>query len=125
MSAKSLEELREKEAEIQRDRSDGIRSEARNTTINDIHEQWLQLKRAESQHTGQLRVYVQDVRIPGVWKAEGRKPEKSDVRRFYNGLVDSQRLKVATVENIHTVLHQVLDLRLRTSISASIHPIMR
>lgn len=45
VSAKSLEELREKEAEIQRDRSDGIRSEARNTTINDIHEQWLQLKR--------------------------------------------------------------------------------
>ena len=36
--AKSLEELREKEAEIQRDRSDGIRSEARNATINDIHE---------------------------------------------------------------------------------------
>ena len=35
--------------------------------------------------------------------------KKSDVRRFYNGLVDSQRLKVATVENIHTVLHQVLD----------------
>ena len=33
--------------------------------------------------------------------------KKSDVRRFYNGLVDSQRLKVATVENIHTVLHQV------------------
>ena len=43
--AKSLEELREKEAEIQRDRSDGIRSEARNATINDIHEQWLQLKK--------------------------------------------------------------------------------
>ena len=70
--AKSLEELREKEAEIQRDRSDGIRAEARNATINDIHEQWLQL----SQYTGQLRVYVQDVRIPGVWEAEGRKPEK-------------------------------------------------
>ena len=30
--AKSLEELREKEAEIQRDRSDGIRAEARNAT---------------------------------------------------------------------------------------------
>lgn len=33
-------------------------------------------KGAESQYTGQLRVYVQDVRIPGVWEAEGRKPEK-------------------------------------------------
>ena len=49
--AKSLEELREKEAEIQRDRSDGIRSEARNATINDIHEQWLQLKKGLKANT--------------------------------------------------------------------------
>ena len=49
--AKSLEELREKEAEIQRDRSDGIRAEARNATINDIHEQWLQLKKGLKANT--------------------------------------------------------------------------
>ena len=33
-------------------------------------------KGAESQYTGQLRVYVQDVCISRVWKAEGRKSEK-------------------------------------------------
>ena len=66
-------------------------------------------KGAESQYVGQLRVYVQDVCISGVWKAEGRKPEKVGCAAVLQWLVDSQRLKVATVENIHTVMHQVLD----------------
>jgi site-specific recombinase xerD len=34
----------------------------------------------------------------------------SDVRRFYNKLIDERCLKINTVDNIHTVLHQVLDL---------------
>lgn len=40
-----------KKAEIQRDRNDGIRAEARNATINDIHEQWLQLKKGLKANT--------------------------------------------------------------------------
>ena len=110
MYAKSLEELREKEAEIQRDRSDGIRSEARNATINDIHEQWLQLKKGLKANTLVNYEYMYKMYVfPEFGKRKVGSLKKSDVRRFYNGLVDSQRLKVATVENIHTVLHQVLD----------------
>lgn len=108
--AKSLEELREKEAEIQRDRSDGIRSEARNATINDIHEQWLQLKKGLKANTLVNYEYMYKMYVfPEFGKRKVGSLKKSDVRRFYNGLVDSQRLKVATVENIHTVMHQVLD----------------
>ena len=110
MYAKSLEELREKEAEIQRDRSDGIREEARNATINDIHEQWLQLKKGLKANTLVNYEYMYKMYVfPEFGKRKVGSLKKSDVRRFYNGLVDSQRLKVATVENIHTVLHQVLD----------------
>lgn len=36
--------------------------------------------------------------------------KRSDVRAFYNHLVDSQHVKVNTIDNIHTVLHQVLEL---------------
>ena len=36
--------------------------------------------------------------------------KRSDIRRFYNYLIDERCLKVATVDNIHTVLHQVLDI---------------
>ena len=108
--AKSLEELREKEAEIQRDRSDGIRAEARNATINDIHEQWLQLKKGLKANTLVNYEYMYKIYVfPEFGKRKVGSLKKSDVRRFYNGLVDSQCLKVATVENIHTVLHQVLD----------------
>lgn len=36
--------------------------------------------------------------------------KRTDVRAFYNNLADSQHLKTATIDNIHTVLHQVLEL---------------
>lgn len=36
--------------------------------------------------------------------------KRSDVRRFYNMLLDERGLKIATIDNIHTVLHQVLNL---------------
>lgn len=36
--------------------------------------------------------------------------KKSDVKRFYNYLADERHLKAATIDNIHTVLHQVLDM---------------
>ena len=38
------------------------------------------------------------------------KVKKSDVRRFYNMLAVERGLKIATVDNIHTVLHQVFEL---------------
>ena len=33
--------------------------------------------------------------------------KKSDVRRFYNQLVDERILKISTLDGIHNVLHQV------------------
>lgn len=39
-----------------------------------------------------------------------RNLKRSDIKRFYNKLVDERGLKIATIDNIHTVLHQVLEL---------------
>lgn len=36
--------------------------------------------------------------------------KRSDVKRFYNTLADEYNLQIATIDNIHTVLHQVLQL---------------
>lgn len=36
--------------------------------------------------------------------------KRSDIRRFYNLLVDVRHVKIRTIENIHTVLYQVLNL---------------
>ena len=39
-----------------------------------------------------------------------RELKRSDIKRFYNMLADDRKLKIATIDNIHTVLHQVLQL---------------
>ena len=36
--------------------------------------------------------------------------QRSDIKRFYNGLVDQKVLKISTVDNIHNVLHQVFQV---------------
>lgn len=36
--------------------------------------------------------------------------KKSDVKRFYNKLADERGLKASTIDSIHTVLHQVLEM---------------
>lgn len=63
--AKTLEELREKEKDIQKDKCDGIKAEARYKTVNDVYDTWRQLKRG---------------------------------------------LQTSTIDSVHTVLHQVLDM---------------
>ena len=41
--------------------------------------------------------------------------KKTDVRRFYNYLYEERALSISTIDNIHTVLHQVLDLAVEDS----------
>lgn len=54
-------------------------------------------------------MYEQFVRDDiGLYKIGNLK--RSDIRRFYNRLIDERALKIATVDNIHTVLHQVIDI---------------
>ena len=36
--------------------------------------------------------------------------KRSDVKRFYNRLADERILTIATIDNVHTVLHQVFNL---------------
>ena len=42
--AKTLDELRYKEEQIKKDKSDGIKTEARYTTVNEVYELWKELK---------------------------------------------------------------------------------
>ena len=36
--------------------------------------------------------------------------KKSDIKRYYNSLVDDRHLKAAKIDSIHTVLHQVFEM---------------
>lgn len=109
--AKTLEELRRKEEQVMRDKSDGIKVEAQNVTINDVFDLWCDLKRGLKDNTFQnyKYMYTQFVQ-PDFGKSRIVRLKKSDVKRFYNMLADERGLKVATIDNIHTVLHQVLDM---------------
>lgn len=109
--AKTLEELRAKEEEILRDKCDGIKTEARYVTINDVFEVWKQLKRGLKDNTFQnyKYMYEQFVKLD-FGNTRVSQLKKSDVKRFYNMLADERALKVSTIDSIHTVLHQVLDM---------------
>ena len=109
--AKTLEELRRKEEQVMRDKSDGIKVEAQNVTINDVFDLWCDLKRGLKDNTFQnyKYMYTQFVQ-PDFGKSRVARLKKTDVKRFYNMLADERGLKVSTIDSIHTVLHQVLDM---------------
>lgn len=109
--ARTLEELREKEQAVLRDKSDGIRTDAQKVTLNDIFDLWKQLKKGLKENTFQNYIYMYEQFVRddlGQHKITNLK--RSDIRRFYNRLIDNRCLKISTVDNIHTVLHQVIDI---------------
>lgn len=109
--AKTLDELREKEADLQRDKSDGIRVEARHVTLNDMFDMWVELKKGLKDNTFQNYQYMYNQFVySDLGRMKVAQIKKSDIRRYYNKLADERRLRIATIDNIHTVLHQVLEL---------------
>lgn len=109
--AKTLEELREKEKEIERDKSDGIKAEARYVTVNELFDLWKQIKRGLKDNTFQNYQYMYNTFVrPEFGKKRISTLKKTDVKRFYNYLADERGLQASTIDSIHTVLHQVLDM---------------
>ncbi len=109
--AGSLEELREKEEQIIMDKHDGIKTENRTKTVNDVFDLWCDLKRGLKDNTFQNYKYMYNMFVrPTFGKLRISKVLKSDVKRFYNRLADEKILTIATIDNVHTVLHQVFDL---------------
>ena len=108
---KTLDELREKEKEVDRDISDGIKAEKRNTTINELFDLWCHIKRGLKDNTFQNYKYMYNTFVrPKFGKLKISQVKKSDVKRFYNYLADERGLQASTIDSIHTVLHQVFDL---------------
>lgn len=109
--APTLEQLREKEIDFLKDVNSGIKPEAKSMCVNDLYNMWTQLKRGLKANTFSNYCYMYEQFVMnsfGNMKLENLK--KSDVRGFYNSLADERNLKVATIDNVHTVLHQVFEL---------------
>lgn len=109
--AKTLDELREKKEELMHDKTYGIRTDGENVTINDMFELWKQVKRGLKDNTYQNYIYMYTQFVePEIGQLKVKNIKRSDIRRFYNMMADERGLKMSTIDNIHTVLHQVLDL---------------
>ncbi len=111
ISAQTLEDLRKKEKDVLRDVLNGIRVDNNNLTINDLFNSWVQLKRGLKDNTfsNYKYMYTQFVE-PDFGKNKIVELKRTDVRGFYNYLADERHVKVNTIDSLHTVLHQVLEL---------------
>ena len=109
--ARTLDALRYKEEEIDKDAKDGIRAEARYTTLNDIYELWKDLKRGLKNNTFENYKYMYETFVRHqIGTKYVSSIKKSDIKRYYNSLVDEKNLKASTIDSIHTVLHQVFNM---------------
>ena len=109
--AKNLEELREKESQIQNDSFSGLKAEARCVTVNEMFDLWCQIKRGLKDNTFENYKYMYNLFVrPNFGKKRIYDLKKSEVKRFYNHLVDERNVQASTVDTIHTVLHQVLQM---------------
>ncbi len=109
--AKSLSLLRDKEELIDRDVLDGMNTNRYSMTVNDLYDRWESLKCGLKENTlvGYRFMYERFVRT-GFGRSNIAGLRHSDVRAFYRDLAREKKLKLSTVENIHTVLHQVLEM---------------
>lgn len=109
--APTLEELRNQEEQIVVDKYDGIRTDKKHLTINDMFDLWCQLKRGIKDSTFKNYIYMYEMFVKPVFgKNKITMVKKSDIRRFYNSLADGKVLKIATIDNVHNVLYQVFQV---------------
>ena len=108
--AKTLKQLRDKEADIQRDILDGIRT-MENCTVNDMFELWCRIKRGLKDNTFQNYKYMYNTYIrDDIGRLPISRVKKSKVKEFYNKLVDADLLRVNTLDTLQNILHQVMDI---------------
>jgi len=109
---KTLEGLREKEKDILSEKKEVNQAfNKRTTTLNDIYELWKELKRGIRHNTYRNYCYMYDQYVKdSIGDMYVSRIKKSDVKRFFNHLVDERRLKAGTVEAVQTILHQVLQI---------------
>ena len=109
--APTLEKLRELEEQVTVDKHDGIKADAKALTVNDCFKLWVELKRGIKDSTFKNYIYMYEMFVmPTFGKKRVTQVQRSDVKRFYNGLVDQKILSISTVDNIHNVLHQVFQV---------------
>lgn len=109
--AKTLEELREKERNLDSLQKNHLNKNPYRTTINDVFEIWKELKRGIRENTFQNYCYLYDSYVrDAIGDLYVDSIKKSDVKRYFNYLKDERNLKIGTIDGVHTILHQILQM---------------
>ena len=109
--AKTLEELREKERNLDSLQETGLNKNSHRTTVNEVFEIWKELKRGIRANTFQNYCYLYEMYVRDtIGKLYVDSIKRSDVKRYFNYLNDERNLKLGTIDGVHTVLHQVLQM---------------
>ena len=92
-------------------RHDGIKTDVKALSVNDVFDLWCNLKRGVKDSTMKNYIYMYEMFVrPTFGKKRLVTVKKSDVRGFYNRLADEKILKISTIDGIHNVLHQVFQV---------------
>ncbi len=113
--AGNIMDLRKKEDEITRDRIDGIRSYAsESTSLNDAFDRYIILKHDIKPSTVAAYKYTYNHFVRDKFGNRMLKNIRySDVKAFYWSMIKEAGLKPSTVDNIHTILHPVFEMCIR------------
>lgn len=107
--------LREKERKILRDLEDGIKAPVENkATLNDLFQIYISNKPElkESTRTNYLYMYQKYVQNT-LGKKKIASIKYSDIKAFYNKLIQEMGFKPNSMEIIHTIIHPVFTLAVR------------
>lgn len=110
--------LREKEAEISEDKQKGINSAAKKKyTLNDIFDKYMEGKTElkPSTRTNYLYMYNNYVRN-ALGKRKIADIKYSDIKKYYNSLINEKGFKPNSMEIIHTILHPTFTQAVRDDI---------
>lgn len=114
---KTLQELRKKEDELNKDAYDGIDSfSAQSITLNDAFDRYIKTKTSLKETTRTNYIYMYDTYVRNTFgKLLISSIKYSDVLKFYKQLLD-EKLKVNTLDVIQTVLHPTFSMAVRDDI---------
>lgn len=116
--APTLNALRAKEAEISYNQHDDIRTDLQRIKLNDYYEIWKELKKGTiKDDTYQNYIYMYDLFVkPEFGRQKLFMIKHSTVQRFYKVLHDERGLKTTTIDTIHNVVHQILEMAVKDRI---------
>lgn len=107
----TLKELREKEKQIEKDLEDGIDNSRRNITLNQLFQEYLELKTdlRESTRCNYLASWNNAIRDSDIGKTKVSEIDQIRIRKFYAGLV-KQGLAASTIKFYHSLICPALEL---------------